>query len=42
MNLLLLSVMLVLASSRITFADLGSDLLANVGNFARWVTTFVR
>jgi hypothetical protein len=42
MNLLLLSVMLVLASSQITFADLGRDLLANIGNFAHWVTTLVR
>src|SRR6267142_4133165 len=41
MNLLLLSVMLVLASARITFADLGADLLANVGNFARWITTLL-
>jgi hypothetical protein len=39
MNLLLLSIMLVLASAQITFADLGSDLLANIGSFARWVTT---
>ena len=42
MNLLLLSVMLVLASARITFADLGADLLANVGNFAHWITTLTR
>lgn len=42
MNLLLLSVMLVLASSRITFADLGSDLLANIANFAHWVTSLAR
>jgi hypothetical protein len=38
MNLLLLSIMLVLASSQITFADLGTDLLANVGHFGRWVS----
>ncbi len=37
MNLLLLSVMLVLASAEITFADLGRDLLANIGDFAHWV-----
>ncbi len=38
MNLLLLSVMLVLASSQITFADLGGEFIANVDRFARWVT----
>jgi hypothetical protein len=37
MNLLLLSVMLVLASAKISFADLGADLLANVGHFAHWL-----
>lgn len=37
MNLLLLSVMLVCASPEITFADFGSDALANVDNFAEWV-----
>jgi hypothetical protein len=42
MNLLLLSVMLVLASSQITFANLGSDLLMNIGSFAQWVTTLGR
>jgi hypothetical protein len=39
MNLLLLSVMLVLASSQITFADLGRDFVANAEKFARWVTS---
>ena len=34
MNLLLLSVMLVLASSQISFAEFGRDLLINIGNFA--------
>ena len=38
MNLALLSVMLVLASSQITFADLGRDLLVNADKFARWVS----
>jgi hypothetical protein len=38
MNLALLSVMLVLASSRITFADLGREFLTNVDKFAGWVT----
>jgi hypothetical protein len=37
MNLLLLSVMLVLASPEITFADFGADFLMNLGNFAQWV-----
>jgi hypothetical protein len=37
MNLLLLSVMLTLASPQITFADFASDLLINLGNFARWL-----
>jgi hypothetical protein len=39
MNLLLLSVMLVLASGQITFADLGADLLANIGHFVRRLMT---
>lgn len=42
MNLLLLSVLLVLASSQITFADFGFDLWGNVGNFAHWVADLVR
>jgi hypothetical protein len=33
-NLLLLSVMLVLAARQITFLDLGKDLLINIGNFS--------
>jgi len=37
MNLLLLSVMLILASPQITFAGFGSDLLTNLGAFARWL-----
>jgi hypothetical protein len=37
MNLVLLSVMLVLASPQITFAQLGSDALVNIGNFAHWI-----
>jgi hypothetical protein len=39
MNLALLSVMLVLASSQITFADLGREFAANADKFARWVTS---
>jgi hypothetical protein len=37
MNLLLLSVMLILASPQITFASFGADLLMNLGNFAQWI-----
>jgi hypothetical protein len=37
MNLLLLSVMLVLASPQITLAGFGSDLLTNLASFARWL-----
>jgi hypothetical protein len=38
MNLALLSVMLVLASSQISFADLGRELIANVDKFAYWLS----
>ena len=37
LNLILLSVMLVLASKQITFESFGADLLTNVGNFSHWV-----
>ncbi|MBX6324450.1 MAG: hypothetical protein IRY93_00275 [Chthoniobacterales bacterium] len=37
MNLLLLSVMLVLASPQITFASFGADFITNLGSLARWV-----
>jgi hypothetical protein len=37
MNLLLLSVMLVLASPQIAFADFGADLLTNISNFSHWI-----
>jgi hypothetical protein len=37
MNLLLLSVMLILASREITFQTFGTDLLVNLGNFVTWV-----
>jgi hypothetical protein len=40
MNLLLLSVMLILASPQITFAGFGADLLTNLGNFAQWITEY--
>src|SRR5437773_4764433 len=36
MNLLLLSVMLILASPDITFASFGADLVTNLGNFVQW------
>lgn len=39
MNLLLLSVMLVIASPQISFGDFGSDVLTNIGNFAHWLVT---
>jgi hypothetical protein len=38
MNLALLSVMLVLASSQITFADLGREFVANADKFAHWLS----
>jgi hypothetical protein len=37
MNLLLLSVMLILASRQITFESFGADLLTNLGNFTQWL-----
>ena len=37
MNLLLLSVLLVLASPQITFAAFVADLLTNISNFASWI-----
>jgi hypothetical protein len=40
MNLLLLSVMLILASPQITFAAFGADLLTNLSDFAQWVVEF--
>jgi len=40
MNLSLLSVMLVLASSEIAFTDLGRDFIANTDKFARWISSF--
>src|SRR5438132_7587845 len=41
MNLLLLSVMLILASRQITFESFGSDLLINLGSFVTWVMELV-
>jgi hypothetical protein len=37
MNLLLLSVMLILASPHITFASFSADLGVNIGNFSQWI-----
>jgi hypothetical protein len=37
MNLLLLSVMLILASRQITFESFGADLLTNLGGFVTWI-----
>ena len=37
MNLLLLSVLLVIASPQITFADFGADLVENLRSFSEWV-----
>jgi hypothetical protein len=42
MNLALLSVMLVLASSRIGFADFGREFAANVDKFAHWMSAIAR
>ncbi|MEP6937665.1 MAG: hypothetical protein ABI871_06315 [Chthoniobacterales bacterium] len=41
MNLLLLSIMLILASARITFTGFGADFLTNTGNFVNWITRLV-
>src|ERR1700726_267462 len=37
MNLVLLSVMLILASPQITFAGFGADFVANIANFSHWI-----
>ena len=42
MNLALLSVMLVLASSQITFTDLGREFVANAEKFAHWAGAIAR
>jgi hypothetical protein len=42
MNLLLLSVMLILASPHITFASFGADLVTNFGNFVEWTLELLR
>jgi hypothetical protein len=40
MNLVLLSVMLILASQQISFESFGADLLTNLGSFVTWVAEF--
>lgn len=42
MNLALLSVMLVLASPEISFADLGGEFVENTDKFARWIGAIAR
>jgi hypothetical protein len=37
MNLVLLSVMLILASPQITFASFGADFVANIANLSHWI-----
>jgi hypothetical protein len=37
MNLVLLSVLLVIASPQITFASFGENLVANLRSFSEWV-----
>ena len=37
MNLVLLSVLLIIASPHITFASFGADLAKNLGNFSHWL-----
>ena len=41
MNLILLSVMLVLAARQVTFAALGADMITNAENFSEWVVQLV-
>lgn len=39
LNLVLLSIMLVIASPQISLAGFGSDILTNIGNFSHWVVS---
>src|SRR5262245_26869017 len=41
MNLMLLSVMLILASQKITFESFGADLVTNLGSFTQWMMEFI-
>jgi hypothetical protein len=40
-NLMLLSVMLILAARQITFASFTADLVTNIGNFSEWIVRLV-
>lgn len=42
MNLVLLSVMLIVASRQITFRSFGADLLTNLGSFSNWLVDLVQ
>jgi hypothetical protein len=42
MNLLLLSIMLILASPQITLASFANDVLANIASFAQWLVDLTR
>jgi hypothetical protein len=37
MNLLMLSIMLIVASPQITFASFGAELVTNIANFSHWI-----
>lgn len=41
LNLIVLSVMLVIASPQISFAGFGADIITNIGNFSHWIVTLV-
>ena len=41
LNLIVLSVMLVIASPQISFAGFGADIVTNIGNFSHWIVTLV-
>ena len=40
LNLIVLSVMLVIASPQISFAGFVADIFTNIGNFSHWIVTF--
>ena len=41
LNLIVLSIMLVIASPQISFAGFGADIFTNIGNFSHWIVTLV-
>lgn len=41
MNVLLLSVLLIIASPQITFTGFAADVVTNIGNFSHWVFTII-